>query len=288
MVQMTKRARVLIGGSSMMLGLALAMAAEPVVVTGRAVSSGQEVPWNGRILRILETMPQGGGYAADRAAIEGLSKAVMVDPLRITVDPRLARTNFCSGATYLVFAKLMENLQGEGRIRLSADELQRLAVKGQSDGMGVWGRWNANGPGVARLFYESGLGRNFESFDAAQPGDFMKIFWTDQIGAKEFGHMVVYLGRRKDATGATIIRFWSSNKPGGYGTKEVPLTKIRWVIFSRLLNLDRLGRLPASDSVDPVSREMLRRSFSREEVRRHTGMPAPPVRAEPTRPAADR
>jgi hypothetical protein len=29
----------------------------------------------------------------------------------------------------------------------------------QRDGAGIWGRWNANGPGTARLFYELGLGQ---------------------------------------------------------------------------------------------------------------------------------
>jgi hypothetical protein len=35
-------------------------------------------------------------------------------------------------------------------------------IRGQRDGEGIWGRWNANGPGTARLFHEMNLGENFE------------------------------------------------------------------------------------------------------------------------------
>jgi len=51
-------------------------------------------------------------------------------------------------------------------------------------GEGIWGRWNANGPGTARLFRELQLGQNFDNFNQAKPGDFMKIFWSRQVGKK--------------------------------------------------------------------------------------------------------
>ena len=108
-----------------------------------------------------------------------------------------------------------------------------LAIKGQPDGVGVWGRWNANGPGTACLFHELGIGRNFSSFEEAKPGDFMKIFWSDAVGRREHGHSVIYLGKGlKD--GIEMVRFWSSNIPNGYGEKSVPRTRIAKAIFSRL------------------------------------------------------
>lgn len=258
--------------------LMLPATAEPVGDVGDR-ASGQAAPWNERILRAVDTMPKGGGYATNRAASSGLAKAVKVDQDGLTVDPRLAQPSFCSGATYLVFVKLLEVLKREKILRISDEELQMLVVNGQKDGMGVWGRWNANGPGVALLFHESGLGSNFESFDEAMPGDFMKIFWTDQVGVKEYGHLVVYMGRRTDTTGTVLVKFWSSNQPGGYGIKEVPLAKIHWAVFSRLLRPERVRKLPALGSVDSVSREMLKRSYSRDEVRLLTAM------KEPRRPA---
>jgi hypothetical protein len=45
-----------------------------------------------------------------------------------------------------------------------------------------------------------------------------------------------------------MIRFWSSNKPLGYGEKSVPRTRIAYAIFSRLEmpgNIERSVSLPA-------------------------------------------
>src|SRR6202034_999468 len=91
-----------------------------------------------------------------------------------------ATPSFCSSATYLVFLKTLGAMQRTGRIALPAQIWSGLLPGFQPDGTGVWGRWNANGPGTARLFYELKLGKNFASLDAAKAGDFMKIFWTDE------------------------------------------------------------------------------------------------------------
>ena len=79
--------------------------------------------------------------------------------------------------------------------------LEHLIIRDQRDGEGIWGRWNANGPGTARLFHELGLGSNFDNFDQAKPGDFMKIFWSRQVGKSEHGHSTIFLGmeNRSDA-----------------------------------------------------------------------------------------
>jgi hypothetical protein len=127
---------------------------------------------------------------------------------------------------------------------------EALAVNGQPDGVGVWGRWNANGPGTACLFHELGLGHNFVSFEAARPGDFMKIFWTDAVGMREHGHSVIYLGKGL-ANGVETVQFWSSNKPNGYGEKEVPRSRISYAIFSRLeapSNIEGSVTLPSKNA----------------------------------------
>ena len=77
--------------------------------------------------------------------------------------------SFCSGATYLVFIKAIEELRDRGQLQLDFATLNQLIIRDQHDGEGVWGRWNANGPGTARLFYELGLGRNFADFAQASP-----------------------------------------------------------------------------------------------------------------------
>jgi len=118
---------------------------------------------------------------------------------------------------------------------------EQLAVRGQPDGVGIWGRWNANGPGTACLFRELDLGPNFTSWNAARPGDFMKIFWNPNVGRHEHGHSAIFLGV-SEANGVEMVHFWSSNIPLGFGEKTVPKTKISSVIFSRLQNAQNIQR----------------------------------------------
>lgn len=186
---------------------------------------------NSVILQILKTMPKGGGYSATASATHDLQSAVQVNGGVLNVKPTAARSTYCSGATYLVFIQAIQRSIPRSQVGVGIAEA--LAIKGQPDGVGVWGRWNANGPGTACLFYELRLGRNFTSFDDAKPGDFMKIFWTDAVGTREHGHSVIYLGQGP-VNGVETVRFWSSNKPGGYGYKDVPRSRISHAIFSRL------------------------------------------------------
>jgi hypothetical protein len=186
---------------------------------------------NSQIIQILKTMPQGGGYSATAGATRDLQSAVQVYGGTLNVKPAAARSTYCSGATYLVFIQAIQRLIP--RSQFGGGLAEALAIKGQPDGVGIWGRWNANGPGTACLFYDLSLGRNFTSFDEARPGDFMKIFWTDAVGTREHGHSVIFVSRGS-VNGIETVRFWSSNKPGGYGYKEVPRSRISHAIFSRL------------------------------------------------------
>jgi hypothetical protein len=212
--------------------------------------------FNQVILREIRGMPKGGGYATDLRAHAALASSVEVGGT-VNIRPELAMPGYCSGATYLVFLKALKALQGEGTISLSRQTwdglVPRLRPDGTDtlpDGESVWGRWNANGPGTARLFYQLGLGRNFTEFSDARPGDFMKIFWTDAVGKNENGHSVVFLGI-ETANGVEIVRFWSSNRPGGFGESSVPRKKIARAIFSRLEHPEKISgwsRLLESDT----------------------------------------
>ncbi len=155
------------------------------------------VDCNAQVLEAIQGMPEYGTYSASKASFDGLTRAITVHGGSLAIDPLQARPSFCSGATYLVFVRALERLAAQGSLNLEPATLQALVVAGQRDGQGIWGRWNANGPGTARLFSELQLGRNFCEFSEARPGDFMKIFWTDEIGKKERGHSVIYLGSKK-------------------------------------------------------------------------------------------
>lgn len=210
-----------------------------------------EASLNFLVLEQIREMPHGGSYAASHLATLRLEEAAHFEQGKFFVMPDAASPSYCSGATYLVFLKVLEKLREEGKLQLDDDAiLSKLVVSGQPDGVGVWGRWNANGPGTARLFHELGLGRNFVDFNSALPGDFMKIFWTNEIGAAEKGHSVIFLGS-EEVKGVPSVRFWSSNIPAGYGEKVVPRSKIAFAIFSRFehpANLSNVAKLPLRDS----------------------------------------
>ena len=217
-------------------------------------------------------MPSGGKYSASRAATIRLQAAAHFESGKFFVLPDTASPSYCSGATYLVFMKTIEALRARGDLQLDYDTLDSLMIRGQRDGAGIWGRWNANGPGTARLFYELGIGQNFDDFAEARPGDFMKIFWSPEVGREEHGHSVIFLGMEKKL-GLDYVRFWSSNIPFGYGEKSVSCGARSCTRFSRgstrPANLTKIANAPALDRY-LASLERVRSSY--DEAREKCGM----------------
>jgi len=227
---------------------------------------------NATILREVNAMPLGGRYGTTRVATVALTRAAHFESGKFFVLPAPDSPSFCSGATYLVFLKTIEQLERDGRLKLDADTMESLVIRdGQHDGQGIWGRWNANGPGTARLFYELGLGSNFSDFSQAQPGDFMKIFWTTEVGATEHGHSVIFLGN-EDKNGVPYVRFWSSNIPAGYGEKSVPRSTIAAVIFSRLEIPANLTKIKDAPDVDPYLSSLVTKRSSLAEAHEKSGL----------------
>lgn len=203
---------------------------------------------NRTILDLLPLMPRGGGAEASSRSLRDLEEAIQVRENELEIKPAAAQTTYSSGATYLVFLQALQSLLPPSTI--SGPLAEALAVKGQPDGIGVWGRWNANGPGIACLFYQLGLGSNFTSFDDARAGDFMKAFFVDAVGRHERSLSMIYLGREQ-RNGKEMVRVWSSMKPLGYGEALIPRSGISFAIFSRLenpANITRALRLPSKDN----------------------------------------
>lgn len=226
------------------------------------------IPQNQEVISAINKMPRGGGYSVRAKAFDQLSSSVKVyQGGGLKVSPSKAKPSFCSSATYLVLLEMVEAAVARGEFTLTEKEALALAVYGQADGHGIWGRWNANGPGAAKLIKDLGMGINFESYAKAQPGDFMKIFWTEEVGKKEFGHLVVYLGTYQRG-GKDYVRFWSSNQPRGYGVKSVAKEHIKWAVFSRITNLKNIKRVDNLSSVDRYLVNMLKRKYSHANVRR--------------------
>lgn len=211
---------------------------------------GSELAFNARILAALHAMPDGGAYSGSDATKNLLHGACDLRGGKIRVNANRAKPSFCSGATYLVLLKALE---------IGSEDL--LPMIDQQDGQGVFGRWNSNGPGAAKLVADLGAGTSFTSWGEAQPGDFLKIWWTDRIGGKERGHHVVYLGHD-----AETVRFWSSNQPGGYGMKSVPRKDCRRAIFTRVTRPERFAAAENLPALDQWLARMLHEDFTWEEV----------------------
>jgi hypothetical protein len=227
--------------------------------------------YNDLVLEQIRQMPQGGKYSASRVATIRLQSAAHFESGKFFVLPDAASPSYCSGATYLVFMKTIETLRERGSLHLDYATLESLMIRGQRDGEGIWGRWNANGPGTARLFYEMNLGQNFDDFAQAEPGDFMKIFWSPEVGKAEHGHSVIYLGMERKE-GLDYVRFWSSNIPAGYGERSVLRSKIVHAIFSRLDSPANLSRSASAPLVDKYLASLVSTRSSYQEAKSKCGL----------------
>ena len=229
----------------------IAIILSAILATGCATIPASDTPdFNSKILATVRSMPTGGGYDGSDATKNLLHGACDLTDGRILVDANRAKPSFCSGATYLLLLKAMDD-----------DWEEMLPEIDQKDGHGVFGRWNSNGPGAAKLVADLGAGKNFTSWDEARPGDFLKIWWTDEIGGRERGHHVLYLGHNSET-----VRFWSSNQPGGYGTKSVPRRDCRRVLFTRITNPERFAAAKKLPAADPWLAAMLREDFTWDDV----------------------
>src|SRR5436853_6613295 len=131
--------------------------------------SGTAADLNALILEQMRKMPSGGKYSVSHFAKIKLQSAAHFESGKFFVVPTAPYPSFCSGATYIVFIKTLEALRDSGQLKLDAATLNQLVIRDQHDGEGIWGRWNANGPGTGRLFHELGLGRNIHGLNPAQP-----------------------------------------------------------------------------------------------------------------------
>jgi len=226
-----------------------------LALVGLSLRTSAAEDYNALILDQIKQMPQGGRYSVSRFAKIRLQSSAHFESGKFFILP--SGPSFCSGATYLVFIRTIEALRARGEVHLDYATLEKLIIRDQRDGEGIWGRWNANGPGTARLFHELQLGRNFDNFDQAKPGDFMKIFWSRQVGKNEHGHSTIFLGMENRADGQ-YVRYWSSNIPAGYGEKSVPRSKIAYAIFSRLQTPANLARINSAPLVDTYLASLLR------------------------------
>lgn len=181
--------------------------------------------WQATLLAAIDSFPAYGGYytggkpTADypKTAWQALNEAFVmgVDDERPYFDCQKAQPSFCSIATYAVLVKALTMWDKDGRISREAWRNMKPYVGiadalnpdglGQDDGVGFWGRANANGPSMGVLVRELRAGFSMSAYRGAKseqnrerpreryltdeewcndpiwnkmkPGDILKIFW---------------------------------------------------------------------------------------------------------------
>jgi len=244
----------------------------------------QSVDYNKMILEIIASLPTGGGY--DGRGSRVVLPVVSVHQLgaRLGMHVRHGHPSHCTSATYALYTHLAARLHNSGQINLSVDQIRALQAvkskpngKAMRDGQGPFWIFNANGAGTAAFLKHTGTGTSFRDDQLlhARPGDFLKIFWNENVGVETYknggvnrsksekGHQVVFTGR-KTIAGTDMICFWGSQKQGktkrgkrrevryfaaqsggkvhnGYGEVCRPREDIKHMIFSRIVCMENLA-----------------------------------------------
>ena len=234
--------------------------------------------FNEYVIQSILMFETGGGYYTGRSvkpeleqnAWEGMDRAIALENGTVSVDVSMARPSFCSSATYMALLNALSIWDKDSVISYEAwKNMKPYTVDGgewpiQADGVGCWGRANANGPGVAVLVSDLGAGINsylpprescasddeyFGAWRELKQGDFLKIFWNENIGYDEQsdigerGHMVVFLRMdefvNEEGVRDGLVYYWSSNGSGympdkGYGIATARLSSIYRAVSTRI------------------------------------------------------
>jgi hypothetical protein len=228
--------------------------------------------YNAMILDIIKGLPSGGGYSRGGSFQLPTITAHNIGAGHWEMRVYDGFPSHCTSATYAVLTRLIAVLQDSGRIALSGEQIENLSAKNRMpdgttlvDGQGPFQIFNSNGAGTAALLKHTGTGMSFrdDKLAYARPGDFLKMFWNDNVGASERGHQVVYLGH-KTVGSRDMVCFWGSQRqnkkkrPGGtealyfpatdgdkvedgYGEACRPRSDIKAMIFSRVTCMEHLA-----------------------------------------------
>lgn len=229
---------------------------------------------NPLVLQAVNEMPSEGGYELTNVPPQRMADAFVLQSSGVLdLDPFQAIPSYCTTATYMVFYKALQKYWEATSGLPSADLLMKIRPTLESDGERIWGRWNSNGPGTAKFFRDTKMGSNFDDLRKARPGDFIKIFWNDQVGKLERGHTGIFLGLKK-VDGQQMLLFWASSKStNGFSERMVPLSEAKRILFSRFDMPQNFHNIKDLPELDPFLSSMLDRISNWDEVRAVTGMP---------------
>ncbi len=202
------------------------------------------VAWNECLRQAInEIQLQGAGeYSVKDDAHEALTRSFTWKK-KATYNKREPRPSFCSGAVYVaILNALIKWEQSQSKQVLSQSAWHALFPMRYQDGEYAWGWANSNGPGFALLIKHLGAGCSFTDWQKAQAMDIIKMWWTNEIGGKENGHLAILIKNERDK-----VLIWSSNQEingqaGGYGFRYYPKSKIKRVLFTRITKPQAFGR----------------------------------------------
>lgn len=223
------------------------------------------VDMNERVMTAITEMPKAGGYVLTNTSAEALRDSFSWNLDEIIFQPKTP--SYCTTATYGVFFKaLLSYWKEQGFPEKAVIEFYKANM--EYDGVGVWGRWNSNGPGTAKFFRDLDLGKNFTELSEARPGDFLKIYWNLEIGKNERAHSVVFLSADKDT-----ITFWSSNTDTkGFGVRTIDKSLAKRLLFSRLERPENAANMLKVPLTDDFLASMLTKVSSWAEVQKVVGL----------------
>lgn len=236
------------------------------------ITHARAIDMNQLVLEAVNEMPSEGGYELTGVPPQRMADAFVLQPSGLLdLDPFQAIPSYCTTATYMVFYKVLQKYWEATSAKPSTDLLTKIRPNLESDGERIWGRWNSNGPGTAKFFYETKLGTNFDEIKMALPGDFIKIFWNDFVGKSERGHTGIFLGIKK-INGEEMLHFWASSKStNGFAERMVLLAEAKRILISRFNKPENYQNIENLPELDSFLASMLVRESNWKELRAVSG-----------------
>ncbi len=211
--------------------VARSKSAIPVPATGESTASQEQkeekpdssydTTLNSYVLDVIKSYPI-GRYPyllnKDYANYNGVTVNLYYkDRLLLKAHPSGNRASHCSGITFEVFFKAMQNRNK--KLGLDPDDFNGMSYDQLHDFVLTWYVANGNKGvnNVATAVEKYGIGRRITSLENARAGDFMDISRENNTG-----HTVVFLNWLKDEKGRIIgLKYWSSQEStNGINYKE--------------------------------------------------------------------
>ncbi|MBO7608952.1 MAG: hypothetical protein J6S96_01950 [Muribaculaceae bacterium] len=196
-------------------------------------NDGVNWDWQRTVIAAIDSFPLRGGYYTgsrpnevfSKTTWRGLHEAFCMsgNDKYPQFNPHQAQPSFCSSAIYALLVKALLMWNKSGVISTEAwrnmkpylgikDELNPDGI-GQDDGVGFWGRANANGPGLAVLVHELDAGYSFTAFRGAKNDSVKETLDERYLTDDEWrGHPIWC----KAVRGDLMKIFWNRNESRGH------------------------------------------------------------------------